>query len=243
MHHLLARSVIALLVALPQIAIPISLSAQGDLRPRRSQTSASQPATAGNTDNQWKSKAIEPVTAAPVVTGSTNEPKIRVALATDVRAATISTTGQLMNATDAATTLIAMDVQRVRLEPRMLSPGPVDAAETFQLQITGLASRAEAAQKSTELKEATGDDSQITNDTITNTWGLIVGGKRSRDDAEFERSKLEDAGHAVAIVPVGGPTSTQTSASASRKLRVWKQHGWLASRLPREPAFTRGCGL
>lgn len=214
MHHLLARSVIALLLALSQLAIPTSLSAQGDVRPRRSQTSASQPTTPGNTDNQWKSKTIETVTAAPLVTGSTNEPKIRVALATDVRAATISTTGQLMNATDAATTLVAMDVQRVRLEPRMLSPARVDAGETFQLQITGLASRAEAAQKSIELKEATGDDSQITNDTITNTWGLIVGGKRNREDAEFERTKLEDAGHAVSIMPLSGPTSTQTSASA-----------------------------
>ena len=119
-----------------------------------------------------------------------------------------------MNATDAATTLVALDVQRVRLESRLLSPMPaVDAEETFQLQITGLASRAEAAQKAKELDESNEQDAQITNDTATNTWGLIVGGKRSREDAELERAKLEDAGFAVAVVPTA---ASHASASPSR---------------------------
>lgn len=48
------------------------------------------------------------------------EPIIRVALATDVRAATVSTTGHLMNASDEGPQLVAMDVSRVRLEPRLL---------------------------------------------------------------------------------------------------------------------------
>ncbi|HKO60117.1 MAG TPA: SPOR domain-containing protein, partial [Pyrinomonadaceae bacterium] len=198
MHHLTARTVIAL-VLLSQLAIPTSIIAQGDSRPRRSQ-----PASPG----VWKSAPHETVTSSgPKDAPSLTEPKIRVALATDVRSATVSTSGQLMNATDAATTLVALDVQRVRLEPRLLSPLSIDSEDTFQLQIAGLASRAEAREKSKELQEATGQDSQITNDTTTNTWGLIVGGKRSREAADAERARLEDAGYAVSVVPVSGASS------------------------------------
>jgi stage II sporulation protein D len=202
MHHLSARTVLALLV-LSQLAIPTSIIAQGDSRPRRSQPATSQPPA-----DQWRTTSNQAVTLSDsAVVTSVAEPKIRVALATDVGSATISSSGQLMNATDAATTLVAMDVQRVRLEPRMLSPLSTDAEETFQLQITGLASKAEASLKSRELQEAIGEESQITNDTSTNTWGLIVGGKRSREAADAERTRLEDAGYAVAVVPVSSASS------------------------------------
>ena len=208
MHHLSARSVIAFLL-LSQLAIPASIIAQGDSRPRRSQPVTVQPAT-----DQWQTSSNQAVTLSDsAVATSIAEPKIRVALATDVGSATISSSGQLMNATDAATTLVALDVQRVRLEPRLLSPLSTGAEEPFQLQITGLASRAEATQKSRELQEATGEDSQITNDTSTNTWGLIVGGKRSREAADAERTKLEDAGYAVAIVPVSGASPSVASTN------------------------------
>ena len=199
MHYLSARTVLAFLL-LSQLAIPTSIIAQGDSRPRRSQPPGD--------ENLWRSTPNETVTSSHALAAtSLTEPKIRVALATDVRSATVSSSGHLMNATDAATTLVALDVQRIRLEPRLLSPMSNDAEETFQLQIAGLASRAEAIAKSKELQEATGQDSQITNDTATNTWGLIVGGKRSREAADAESARLEDAGYAVSVMPVGGASS------------------------------------
>src|SRR5687768_8612101 len=208
MHYLSARTVFALLL-LSQLAIPTSIIAQGDSRPRRSQPDTTQPAA-----DQWRTTSNQAVTLGDsAVATSVAEPKIRVALARDVGSATISSSGQLMNATDAATTLVALDVQRVRLEPRLLSPLSTSAEETFQLQITGLASRAEATQKSRELQEATGEDSQITNDTSTNTWGLIVSGKHSREAADAERTRLEDAGYAVAVVPVSGASAPATAAN------------------------------
>src|SRR5688572_8190615 len=101
MHYLSARTILALLL-LSQLAIPTSIVAQGDSRPRRSQPSSG--------DNLWRSAPNETVTSSgePVSTSLT-EPKIRVALATDVRSATVSSSGQLMNSTDAATTLVALD--------------------------------------------------------------------------------------------------------------------------------------
>ena len=216
MHYLSARTVLAL-VLLSQLAIPTSIIAQGDSRPRRSQPVAAQPAAA----EQWRTTSNQAVTLSDsTTTTSVAEPKIRVALATDVGAATISSSGQLMNATDAATTLVALDAQRVRLEPRLLSPLSTPAEETFQLQITGLASRSEATQKSRELHETTGEDSQLTNDTSTNTWGLIVGRKRSREAAEAERTRLEDAGYAVAVVPVSGASSSVAATSQTGNMPV-----------------------
>ena len=202
MHYLSARTTFAFLL-LSQLVIPTSITAQGGSRPRRLQPDTTQPAT-----DRWRTTSNQAVTLSDsAVASSVVEPKIRVALATDVGSATISSSGQLMNATGAATTLVALDVQRVRLEPRLLSPLSTRAEETFQLQITGLASRVEATQKSRELQEATGEDSQITSDTSTNTWGLIVDGKHSREAADAERARLEDAGYAVAVVPVSRASS------------------------------------
>ncbi len=212
MHDFPARTLVALLL-LSQLATPISIRAQGDVRPRRSQQVASQPAPPAGANEPWRAPSSEVVTSPATSAGTlANEPKIRVALATDIRTATISTSGQLMNATDAATTLVALDVQRVRLEARLLSPLPTVAPEqTFQLQITGLASRTEAAEKAKELQDSIGQDSQITNDPVTNTWGLIVGRKFDRENAESERSRLEDAGLAVAVVPASGSASSQAA--------------------------------
>ncbi len=214
MHYLSARTVLAFLL-LSQLSFPTLTIAQGDSRPRRSQPSSTQPT------DQWRTSSNQVVTLSDsAVATSVAEPKIRVALAIDVGSATISSSSQLMNATDAATTLVALDVQRVRLEPRLLSPRSTGAEETFQLQITGLASRAEATQKSQELQDATGEDSQITNDTSTNTWGLIVGGKRSREAADAERTRLEDAGYAVAVVPISGATSPVVATTQTGNIPV-----------------------
>src|SRR6185295_18144167 len=49
------------------------------------------------------------------------EPKIRVALNTNARAALISTSSRLMNASG-GNTLVALDTSRVRVEPHLLSP-------------------------------------------------------------------------------------------------------------------------
>jgi len=84
-----------------------------------------------------------------------------------------------MNASDEGSTLVAMDVARVRLEPRLLSPLPVtDNADWFKIQLAGLPARDDAEQKSKEVREAIGEDSQVLYDTETKTWGLLIGARR-----------------------------------------------------------------
>src|SRR6185295_7674733 len=158
MRDSLVRGVIAILLAL-QLLLPITSFGQ-EVRPRRSQSA--QPATASAGTEPWKAPATTTVSATPLPPG-TAEPLIRVALATDARSATISTAGHLMNASDLANTLVALDVTRVRVEPRMLSPLPaIDNQEMFRLQVAGLLSRDEAEQKSREARKAIGESSQIT---------------------------------------------------------------------------------
>jgi stage II sporulation protein D len=223
MRNFLARSITALLLA-QQFLTPGLAFSQQEVRQRRTQPQVEPQKTPSQMASREWQPAVTPaiVTLDPSVSASSqSEPTIRVALATDARSATISTTGRLMNATDMAMTLIAMDVARVRLEPRLLSPlPPSDTVDAYQIQIAALPSRAEAEQRSREVREVTGEDTQPTYDTETKTWRL-VGIRHARIEAEELRARLEDAGIDASIVPVADnslsvlPTATMAAVNST----------------------------
>ena len=65
-----------------------------------------------------------------------------------------------MNGNDEASTFVALEVARVRLEPHLLSPFPAtDTNDAVQIQIAGLSGRDDAEQKAKEVQEAIGEDS------------------------------------------------------------------------------------
>jgi stage II sporulation protein D len=218
----LARFLSAILLA--QLVCAPSAFAQGDVRPRRSQPTAepSQPSPPTNPINpttkigQWQAPPAAIITAANKLDtiDSRNEPTIRVALATDVRSASISTTGHLTNATDIANTMVALEVARVRVEARLLSPLPPTTEESFRLSLAALSSKAEAEQKAREIKEATNEDSQITQDNETKTWGLLIADHYSQQEAEELRARLLDAAIDTTVVPLSpsGPTVAKNGA-------------------------------
>jgi len=240
-------------ILLAQLLCAPSAFAQGDVRPRRSQTAVeSSPSSLPPKDGQWQTRPTPLVTSAENLTAldSKNEPIIRVALATEARSASISTTGHLMNATDVVNTMVALDVARVRVEPRLLSPLPTTTEEAFRLSLAALTSRADAEQKAREVKAATNEDSQVTLDNATKTWGLLIGDRYSQPEAEELRARLLDAAIETTIVPLSPQASTvaksrgastpTTSASAPANVR-------LASSRPSTPsrevvAFAAGSG-
>ncbi|HKY29454.1 MAG TPA: SpoIID/LytB domain-containing protein [Pyrinomonadaceae bacterium] len=178
MRSSFARRFIALLV-LPAQFLSFSVLSQGqqsshdEIRPRR----------INNTEKQIATLALS------------SEPKIRVGLATNLRSATVSTTSRLMSTNETGSTHVPLDVAQVRLEPRMLSPRPVISSEdNYRLQVAGAASRDEAEQKAKEIREAFDEDSQVVLDAETNTWGLRVGSRLSRAEAEELSARLNDAG-------------------------------------------------
>jgi stage II sporulation protein D len=215
MRHSLARSIIALLLAQQSLSPAFGFSQE--VRQRRTQAQVEPQKTSQRASAEWQPPPTQTiVNLDPSVAASSAqaEPTIRVALATDARSATISTSGHLMNATDLATTLVGLDVTRVRLEPHLLAPLPAgDNTDTYQIQIVGLPSRADAEQKSREVREVTGEDSQAAYDTETRTWGLLIGARRPQLEAEELRARLEVAGVEATIAPIGGASAAVNPAS------------------------------
>ena len=226
MRSSLARKFVAFVIALAQslsfsIIVFAQQRTQDEIRPRRINETKAQPSPTPSNEDDWKTPASE--TPASVIERAVlapgPEPKIRVGLATDVRAATVSTTGRLMQTTEDGATLVALDIARVRLEPRLLSPlPPISAENAFRLRVAGAASRSEAEDRAREIKEAVGEESQITFDLETKTWGLLVGSRLSRSDAEQLSERLTDAGFDASIfqsTPLGGTTASQTANTQS----------------------------
>lgn len=190
MRSSLARRVITLLLA-QSLLLPVAFAqqqTQDATRPRRAQPIWTAPS------------ATTPIIAAPSLTTlSGPEPTIRVALTTDARSATISTTGHLMNASG-GTTMVALDSSRVRVDPRLLSPLPsTNEDATFRVTVGGAATREEAEENEKEIQKITDEDAHAVYDTQTKTWGMMVGGKLSREEAEELRARLETAGFEAVV--------------------------------------------
>jgi stage II sporulation protein D len=186
MFSSLARSVIAVLLAqtlFPSLAFA-QQPANSETRPRRTQPAWPQPAA---------SSPIIPAPNLAVVAGP--EPKIRVALTTDVRSAVISTTGHLMNASGGDTTMLGLDTSRVRVDARMLSSFTATNDDAmFTVIVTGAAQHDEAEDLENDIEKLTGEDGHTTFDAETKTWGVAVGSKRPREEAEELRARLETMG-------------------------------------------------
>src|SRR6185369_7022637 len=106
-----------------------------------------------------------------------------------------------------------LEVTRLRLEPRLLSPAPLpDPDASTVIQIAGLGSRDEAEAKSKDVREAIAEGSQVTFDETTKTWGLVIGAPRSAIEAEELRARLEDAGIEATVT---APTPTRTANTST----------------------------
>src|SRR5207237_300761 len=129
-----SRIVVVLLMAsvlLSPLVIAVPVIAQ-DTRERRVES-----ATPDKAQRTWPSvqdsivkKASDPSQSAQL----TSEPVMRIALAIDARGATISTTARLLNASELNSSAQPLEVTRVRIESRLLSPSRVNY-RTLELQI------------------------------------------------------------------------------------------------------------
>lgn len=213
MRSSLVRSAITFLIAQSLLTTTVFSQQQTNeqSRPRRVQT-------------EWpQTPNTTPIIPTPVITSiSGPEPKIRVALTTNARSAVISTTGHLLKSTGDTSSLLALEIQRVRVEPHLLGPPPTNQEETFIVTVSGSASREEAAENAKEIKKLTSEESQVTLDPETKTWGLVVGSKQPREEAEELVARLEAAGIDASLSgnanAIGASTQAkQTSENSSSK--------------------------
>ena len=208
-YSLVRKATTLLLTQTFFLSVVFSQQPREETRPRRTQTSWPQPPTSAS-----------PLSVANSASLIGPEPNIRVALATDARSATISTTSKLMNAIGGSTTLLALNTSRVRVEPHLLSPLPIVNNEDFyRVMVAGAASRDEAEESAKEIKKTTGEESQVAYDTETKTWGLIVGQKRPRAEAEELSALLETAGMDSSVSDGRGASNT-AMGTASGDLRT-----------------------
>ena len=141
-----------------------------------------------------------------------------------------------MNASGGGTTLLALDTSRVRVDPRLLSPLPASSEEGgFRVTVGGAASREEAEANEKDIQKITERDAHAVFDTETKTWGMYVGGKLSREEAEELQARLEVAGLDATI---DGPEQTiaqtvaqkQTPSSNNSPVRLTAARPTLPSR-------------
>jgi stage II sporulation protein D len=179
-----------------------------ETRPRRTQ----------EVQREWTAPPTTTPAIPEIISVAGAEPTIRVALTTDARSALISTTSHLMKAVGQESTLLALDSSRIRIEPRLLSPlPPASADDVYRVMVAGTTSLEEAEENAKEIKKISGEETQAALDSETKTWGVAVGSKKPREEAEELRARLEDAGMDASIV---GPPAPRTIAgntnSASR---------------------------
>ena len=221
-RHLISKALTSIVLVAQSLAFaPLGFSqdkAREESRPRRTQSTQSTSTQTPSGDATWSVPANESPAAVidRAVLAPGPEPQIRVGLAIDVRSATVSTNGRLLQATGDGDTLVSLDVARVRLEPRLLSPlPPITSENSFRLQVAGAASREEAEQKAREIKELIDEESQVTFDAETKAWGLLVGARRSRVEAEQLSERLNDAGFDANVfqsaLPLPGQNPTQAA--------------------------------
>jgi stage II sporulation protein D len=143
-----------------------------------------------------------------------SEPVMRIALSTDTRAATISTTAKLLNASEINPTPVPLETTRVRVESRMLSPSAVVKEPAFDLEIARALSREEADRMIESVRQQTGASAHTIADSST-TWRVVVT-SQSLEDANTISAKLEDAGFEVLSLRAGSerPADTSTSKAA-----------------------------
>jgi stage II sporulation protein D len=139
---------------------------------------------------------------------------IRVGLATGAHAATISTNGQLLDASDDNAAPAPLAASRVRLEPHLLAPLPAPVADNAcRVELAGLPTRDDALRVSQEIRALTVDECEIAYDATTRNWNLRIGPPRPQDEAEELRARLEEGGFAHARVV----NALATNAEESRR--------------------------
>jgi stage II sporulation protein D len=121
-----------------------------------------------------------------------------------------------MNASGGDSTLLALDTQRVRVDPRLLSPrqAVIDDA-TFRVIVGGAATREEAEENEKEIQKAAGEDAHTIYDTETKTWGMVIGTTHPREEAEEIRARLEAAGIDATIEGKDPQPVAQTQPAAA----------------------------
>ncbi len=198
------RALISLLLALVFITSTLTFA--------QDSTQQTRPRRAPETNQPARVESSVPIVEVERMTG---EPTIRIGLSTEARAVTISTSGQLLSTTSLNEPPSPLNVARVRVESRALTPLAAPAASTFRVEIAGAATRVDADRAAAEIRTQTRETAEVSFDAATKTFRLLVGENLSRDEAEDLRTRIEEAGFASATIVSSQGTQSNTRAGTT----------------------------
>lgn len=144
---------------------------------------------------------------------SSPEPLMRIALSTNARTATISTTAQLLNASEINAQPQVLETANVRIEPRILSPQ--QTSQNIEIQLAKSLSRDEADRLIESVRQLTEEEARAVAEP-EDKWRVIVV-KQSVEDTDLAVAKLEAAGFettAASQRPVSGSSTKQIGGDA-----------------------------
>lgn len=212
MHLSFAKSCTAIVLSLSLWIGGIAQQPGSDeTRPRRIHTTEP-----GSVEPGWRVPEPQSIVSLDALRSSASgsEPLIRVALSTNARSGSISSNSLLLNATGVASTFVALNTNRIRVEPRLLSPlPPTSTGDSWQIRIGGIASRQEAEEKSRELRKELDAKPQITFEVQTAAWGLILPAGDSQEETQDLIERLNDAGYDASLVTTANTQTTSRVAS------------------------------
>ncbi len=216
-------SIVALLCAWLLAVAPFAY-AQGQTRPRRVL-----PAPTNETGKQPPPPAI-------TLPRLEAEPVLRIGLATAARSVTISTAAPTLNVVrDSSEMAQPLAAARVRIEPRVLAPLPMQKAnELYRVEIAVVDSAASADAVAHDVRSLTGAEPSVMPDAQTNAWRVCVGPPAGRDKAEDLRTRLEEAGFAaVSVVNAIAPPAAGNANSVAQRVATPGPHPAQSSIAPR----------
>src|SRR6266567_4906184 len=193
------------------------------------------------TDGTWRAEdtsVAQQAAKGPIVATLASEPLVRVALATDVRSATVSTAAHLVNASEL--NVVPLEASRLRVEARTPSPHPVVNDTSFDIVLARDLSRDEAHRLIALVKQKINEDGRAISETTRNKWRVVIS-ETSREANEQASAKLEEAGFevlsssdiAASTTPVmtsgNAPPAARTNTSVSTGVRL-TAHPGMASR-------------
>ena len=139
------------------------------------------------------------------------EPVMRIALSTNTRAATISTTAQLLNASDLIGEPQPLETSRVRVESRVLSPQD-SHDQDVEITLARALSREDADRLISSVREVTDEEAKAVVDS-GDKWRVVVV-KQSLEDGEAAIAKLEAAGFDATLSSGKANENTKPSDSS-----------------------------
>jgi stage II sporulation protein D len=145
---------------------------------------------------------------------NSSEPVMRIALSTGSRAATISTTARLLNASESGSQSLPLETTRVRVESRMLSPSRPANDRAFDLEVGRSLSRDDADRMVEQIRQLTAVTARPVADSA-DKWKVFVRSE-SPEEADELTAKLEEAGFEV-LLP--GATSLKGPAPIANDAR------------------------